>query len=113
MDLDILTLVTAILLVSISVLFVCQRFNIPSIVGFLLIGMVSGPFGLGLISDIEQVQVLAEGGIILLLFTIGLEFSFEKLLKSQTDDCGRRPPPGPDHHRRRCGRLVGSGPLLG
>lgn len=83
MVLDILTLVTVILLVSISVLFICQRFNIPSIVGFLLIGMVSGPFGLGLISDIETVQVLAEGGIILLLFTIGLEFSFEKLLEAR------------------------------
>ncbi len=83
MVLDILTLVTAILIVSVSVLLLCQRFNIPSIVGFLLIGMVSGPFGLGLIQDIEQVQILAEGGIILLLFTIGLEFSFEKLLEAR------------------------------
>ncbi len=83
MVLDILTLVTAVLIVSVSVLLLCQRFNIPSIVGFLLIGMVSGPFGLGLIQDLEQVQILAEGGIILLLFTIGLEFSFEKLLEAR------------------------------
>ncbi|MDN7023689.1 potassium transporter KefB [Methanoculleus sp. FWC-SCC1] len=80
---DILTLVTAILIVSVTVLLLCQRFNIPSIVGFLLIGMVAGPFGLGLIRDIELVQILAEGGIILLLFTIGLEFSFEKLLEAR------------------------------
>ena len=51
--------------------------------GFLVAGTVVGPYGLNLISDREQVQVLAEVGIVLLLFTIGLEFSLAHLKSSK------------------------------
>ena len=65
--------------VSIAVVFLFHKFKLPSIAGFLVAGALIGPNGLNLISDIATVQVLAEIGIILLLFTIGIEFSLVQL----------------------------------
>ncbi len=65
--------------VSIAVVFLFHQFRLPSITGFLVAGALIGPHGLNLISDIETVQVLAEIGIVLLLFTIGIEFSLVQL----------------------------------
>ncbi|MFA6129322.1 MAG: cation:proton antiporter [Bacteroidales bacterium] len=59
-----------------------HHFRLPSIVSFLVIGMLVGPFGLGIISDQSAIETFGQIGIVLLLFTIGLEFSFEKLLHS-------------------------------
>lgn len=61
--------------VSIAVVFVFHHLRLPSIAGFLVAGALIGPYGLNLVSDLQQVHVLAEIGIVLLLFTIGLEFS--------------------------------------
>lgn len=66
--------------VSIAVVFLFHQFHLPSIAGFLVAGALIGPHGLNLISDIETVQVLAEIGIVLLLFTIGIEFSLKHLV---------------------------------
>src|SRR6478609_9163095 len=65
--------------VSIAVVFLFHQFRLPSIAGFLVAGALIGPHGLNLISDIATVQVLAEIGIVLLLFTIGIEFSLVQL----------------------------------
>ena len=70
-----------ILLLSVVVLYLCHRMHLPIIVGFLLTGIIAGPHGLGLVREIEAVKTLAEAGIVLLLFTIGLEFSFRSLLR--------------------------------
>ena len=70
--------------VSIVVVFLFQKLNLPSIAGFLVAGTLVGPYGLNLISDREQVHVLAEIGVILLLFSIGLEFSLARLKSSKT-----------------------------
>ncbi|BEQ17041.1 cation:proton antiporter domain-containing protein [Desulfoferula mesophila] len=56
-----------------------QRIKVPPVVGFLLTGVLAGPHGLGLVGEVHQVEMLAEIGIILLLFTIGLEFSAAQL----------------------------------
>jgi len=69
-------------LISIFLLYAGQQFRLPSIVSFLIIGMLAGPYGLGIITNQETIETVGEIGIILLLFTIGLEFSFEKLLRS-------------------------------
>lgn len=69
-----------IILLSILLLYLGNRFNIPSIVSFLIIGILVGPFGLAIIQDEANIEMIGQIGIILLLFTIGLEFSFEKLL---------------------------------
>ncbi|NQY74692.1 MAG: cation:proton antiporter [Candidatus Margulisbacteria bacterium] len=49
--------------------------------GFLLTGIVVGPFGMGIIHDFHDIEILSEIGIVLLLFTIGMEFSLERLIK--------------------------------
>jgi len=61
--------------------FLMRKLNQPTIIGYLLTGVLAGPHGLGLVPDPAGVEVLAEVGVALLLFTIGLEFSFEKLAK--------------------------------
>jgi CPA2 family monovalent cation:H+ antiporter-2 len=66
---------------AIAVIFVCHRLGIPPIVGFILTGVLSGPQVLGLIKAVHEVEILAEIGVILLLFTIGIEFSFANLLQ--------------------------------
>ena len=70
-----------IILLSVVVLYLCHRMHLPIIVGFLLTGIIAGPHGLRLVREIEAVKTLAEAGIVLLLFTIGLEFSFRNLLR--------------------------------
>ena len=55
------------------------RARLVPIVAFLLTGVVIGPNALGLIDDLEVVNAAAEVGVLLLLFTIGLEFSLERL----------------------------------
>jgi CPA2 family monovalent cation:H+ antiporter-2 len=58
-----------------------NRLKVPPLVAFILTGIIVGPYGFSLIQSEEQVNNLAELGIILLLFTIGLEFSFKDLWK--------------------------------
>ena len=69
----------ALFIVSVIIAYLCYRLRLVPIAGFLLAGVVIGPGGLGLVRDQELVHILAEVGVILLLFTIGLEFSLEKL----------------------------------
>ena len=70
-----------ILSVAIPIIFLFKKLKMPSIIGFLIAGVVIGPYGLKLISSSEQIEMMAEIGIILLMFTIGLEFSLGKLVK--------------------------------
>lgn len=60
--------------------FIFTRIRIPAIIGYLLTGVIAGPHLLGLISSPENVETMAEIGVILLMFTIGLEFSLNHLL---------------------------------
>jgi CPA2 family monovalent cation:H+ antiporter-2 len=60
---------------------VLRRFKFPSIIGFLVTGVLAGPYSLGLIKDTHQVEQLAEYGVVLLLFTIGIEFSLKELMR--------------------------------
>lgn len=66
---------------SIIILVIFHRIRVPFIVGYLLTGIFMGPHGLALIGSFHEVEVLAEIGIVLLLFTIGVEFSFKNLLQ--------------------------------
>ncbi len=58
-----------------------RRIGLPSIVGYLLAGIVIGPFTPGLTGDVETIQQLAELGIIFLMFGVGLHFSFKDLFQ--------------------------------
>lgn len=74
-----LTELVVLFTVSVLIAYLCYRLKIVPIVGFLLAGVIIGPNALGLVQQQELVDILAEIGIILLLFTIGIEFSLEKL----------------------------------
>jgi len=56
-----------------------ERIKVNAILGYLLAGTVLGPHAFHLVDNVDQVEVLAELGVSLLLFTIGLEFSWHKL----------------------------------
>ncbi|MGH9866737.1 MAG: cation:proton antiporter [Candidatus Polarisedimenticolia bacterium] len=64
---------------SVLVVLVLHRLRLPTIAGFLVSGIVVGPHGLGLITDTARIETLAEAGVVLLLFTIGMEFSLATL----------------------------------
>jgi monovalent cation:H+ antiporter-2, CPA2 family len=70
------------LLVSLPINLFFHKIKLPSVMGYLIAGVLIGPYGLKLISDIPSVKALAELGVILLLFVIGLEFSLGRLLKN-------------------------------
>src|SRR5918992_4065401 len=69
------------LLASVPIAFLFNRLRLPTIVGFMITGVVIGPYGLGLIKDVHAIEVLAEIGVVLLLFTIGLEFSLRRIVE--------------------------------
>ncbi|MEM9203522.1 MAG: cation:proton antiporter [Actinomycetota bacterium] len=72
--------VFAVLAVAGSIIaYISARIGTVPIVGFLASGVVIGPNGLGLVDDLELVNQAADIGIVLLLFTIGIEFSLDKL----------------------------------
>lgn len=81
MPVPILTDLVVIFGLSLVVLFVCHQFRVPVIVGFIFTGILAGPHVLGLVRAVHEVEILAEIGVILLLFTIGVEFSFANLLQ--------------------------------
>ncbi|MFA5347587.1 MAG: cation:proton antiporter [Methanoregula sp.] len=81
MAFELLTGILIIFSIALVVGMIFNRIKVPPLVAFILTGVIVGPFGLSIIQDQDQVRNLAEIGIILLLFTIGLEFSFKDLWK--------------------------------
>ncbi len=79
MQIPILQDVVVILSLSVVVIYVFQRLQLPAILGLLITGMIAGPNGLSLVKATHEVEMLAEVGVILLLFIIGLEFSLKTL----------------------------------
>jgi CPA2 family monovalent cation:H+ antiporter-2 len=69
------------LLASVPIAFIFHRLRLPTIVGFIITGVLIGPYGLGLIHEAEAIELLAEIGVALLLFTIGLEFSLRRIIE--------------------------------
>ncbi|HUC39313.1 MAG TPA: cation:proton antiporter [Gemmatimonadales bacterium] len=73
---------------SLLVILVFYRLKLPALPGFIVAGMLLGPNALGLVSDPHDVESLAEVGVILLLFTIGIEFSLSRLREMQRQILG-------------------------
>ena len=74
-----LTEILLVLSMATVVAVIFEKFRLPAILGFLLTGVIIGPQGLGILSDSEHIRMLAELGVVLLMLTIGLEFSIERL----------------------------------
>jgi CPA2 family monovalent cation:H+ antiporter-2 len=65
---------------SVVVTLIFQKIKLPTLLGYLATGVIAGPYGLSLINGRAEVDHLAEIGVILLMFIIGLEFSIKQLL---------------------------------
>ncbi|PLX25436.1 MAG: sodium:proton exchanger [Salinivirgaceae bacterium] len=74
---DLLIIFSLALLVNL----IFQRFKVPSILGFIVAGVLAGPHVFGLETDPHDLELLSEIGIMLLLFTIGIEFSLKDLMR--------------------------------
>ncbi len=70
-----------IFLAALGSAYLLHRLRQPPLIGFLVAGAVLGPFGLGLVEDVHVVEILAEVGVVLLLFTVGLELSVGSLVR--------------------------------
>jgi len=79
MVLPLLPDIVIILGLSVLAILLFQKLRLPAILGFLLTGIIVGPHGLNLIQAVHEVELLAEIGIIFLLFVIGIEFSLKGL----------------------------------
>jgi CPA2 family monovalent cation:H+ antiporter-2 len=64
---------------GVLVTLILARFQLPAVAGLLLAGALAGPSGFKLVTSMDAIHVLAELGVVLLLFTIGLEFSLSRL----------------------------------
>ena len=73
--------IVVLFILSIIVVLVCLRFRLPSIVGFLLTGVLCGPSALGLIPSPEAVDTMADVGVAFLMFSIGMELSGKELVR--------------------------------
>lgn len=65
-----------------------RRFRLPPILAYLAVGVLVGPFGMGWVPDTEDTRLLAEFGIVFLLFTVGLEFSLPQLMSIKKEVLG-------------------------
>ena len=81
MELSILIDIVIIFGISTAVNYLFTRIKIPTIIGYLLTGIAVGPSLLGIIRSPHDIEFMAEIGIIILMFTIGLEFSLNHLIK--------------------------------
>jgi CPA2 family monovalent cation:H+ antiporter-2 len=77
----ILTDLVVLLFVSLPVAFLCLRLKLPVLVGFMLTGILIGPSAFALIGEKETIELLAEIGVMFLLFSIGIEFSLRRLIE--------------------------------
>lgn len=81
MDVSLFDEMIIILTLSVISLCICFKLKIPGIIGFFITGAIAGPYSLGLVKSVHEVEILAETGVILLLFTIGIEFSIAHLVQ--------------------------------
>jgi CPA2 family monovalent cation:H+ antiporter-2 len=58
---------------------VSRRFGLPAVLGYLVVGLLVGPFTPGYVADRQQIQVLADVGVVLLLFEVGIELDLRAL----------------------------------
>ena len=85
---DALLQILILLAASVSVVAIARKLRLPGIIGYLAVGMLLGPHALGLAENNETTQLLAEFGVVFLVFTLGLEFSLPRLVAMRWDVFG-------------------------
>ena len=83
-----LTQVLVLLLASVLVVALARRLGLPPILGYLAVGLVVGPHALGFMAESDQTHLLAEIGVVFLLFTLGLEFSWPRMVAMRREVFG-------------------------
>jgi len=78
---EILIMFTAAVVMAVIFLYM----DLPPILGYLIVGILVGPYSFALISNTEHIRTFAEFGVVLLLFTIGLEFSLPLLIRMKVE----------------------------
>jgi monovalent cation:H+ antiporter-2, CPA2 family len=81
MEFSILKDIVIIFALSTAVNLIFTRIKVPTVLGYLLTGIIAGPYLLSLVNAQHEIELMAQIGVVLLLFTIGLEFSLQHLLK--------------------------------
>ncbi|MES9945548.1 MAG: monovalent cation:proton antiporter-2 (CPA2) family protein [Candidatus Thiodiazotropha sp.] len=80
MNIHTLQIILILLGVAVITVTLFKRLHLPPILGYLIVGILVGPFGSGVIASNEETQFLAEFGVVFLLFAIGLEFSLPQMI---------------------------------
>jgi len=71
------------LAVAVVIIYISHKIKLPPVVGFLLTGILIGPGGFSLVKDTRTIDGLAEIGVVMLLFNIGLEFTLDRMKRIQ------------------------------
>lgn len=79
MEHPVLNAVILLLAASVAVVALFERFRLPALIAYLLVGIIIGPHGMAWLPHTEDLHFFAEFGVVLLLFTIGLDFSLTHL----------------------------------
>ena len=85
---EFLTQMLVLLAGSLLVLALVRRFSLPPILGYLVVGMLLGPHAFGVLDDDESIRTLADVGVVFLVFTLGLEFSFARMVAMKSEVLG-------------------------
>jgi CPA2 family monovalent cation:H+ antiporter-2 len=85
---DPLTQVLALLLAAVLVVALARRIGLPPVLGYLVVGVLVGPYVLGILDESERTRLLADIGVVFLLFTLGLEFSWPRMVAMRREVFG-------------------------
>ncbi len=85
---DPLTQVLVLLAAALLVVALARRLGLPAILGYLVVGTLLGPFAFGFIDGSPTTRLLAELGVVFLLFTLGLEFSWPRMVAMRREVFG-------------------------
>ncbi len=81
MHLNILESILIVLVTVLCVTIVFRYIRLPVIFGYIVAGVIIGPYALALLPNLADIRVLADFGVVFLMFTVGLEFSLTELFK--------------------------------
>lgn len=85
---DPLAQILLLLAAAVGVVALARRAGLPAILGYLIVGIAMGPHALGLFDETEGTRLLAELGVVFLLFTLGLEFSWPRMVAMRREVFG-------------------------
>src|SRR2546421_6549478 len=77
---DVLPVVLILLASAVGVVVIFRRLHLPAILGYLIVGVVIGPRAFALVPQTESQSMLAEIGVVFLMFSVGLEFSLPQIM---------------------------------